>query len=43
MCYLYRVYVQKVKPDTGDGLCLLTKRLERGRFAWPSARDDKGD
>ncbi|EMA2092542.1 IS66 family insertion sequence element accessory protein TnpB [Escherichia coli] len=26
-----------------DGLCLLTKRLERGRFAWPSARDDKGD
>ena len=24
---------------TGDGLCLLTKRLERGRFAWPSARD----
>ncbi|EFB8031632.1 MULTISPECIES: IS66 family insertion sequence element accessory protein TnpB, partial [Enterobacterales] len=26
---------------TGDGLCLLTKRLERGRFAWPSARDGK--
>ncbi|MCC4716290.1 hypothetical protein LMC34_27370 [Escherichia coli] len=24
-------------------MCLLTKRLERGRFAWPSARDDKGD
>ena len=24
-----------------DGLCLLTKRLERGRFAWPSARDGK--
>ena len=23
------------------GLCLLTKRLERGRFAWPSARDGK--
>ena len=22
-------------------LCLLTKRLERGRFAWPSARDGK--
>ncbi|MCN5366150.1 hypothetical protein MLW91_23265 [Escherichia coli] len=21
----------------------MTKRLERGRFAWPSARDDKGD
>ncbi|MEE6301057.1 IS66 family insertion sequence element accessory protein TnpB, partial [Escherichia coli] len=27
--------------STGDGLCLLTKRLERGRFAWPSARDGK--
>lgn len=26
---------------TCDGLCLLTKRLERGRFAWPSARDGK--
>lgn len=25
--------------STGDGLCLLTKRLERGRIAWPSARD----
>ena len=24
-----------------SGLCLLTKRLERGRFAWPSARDGK--
>jgi len=22
---------------TGDGLCLLTKRLERGRFVWPQA------
>lgn len=22
---------------TGDGLCLLTKRLERGRFIWPQA------
>ena len=21
----------------GDGLCLLTKRLERGRFVWPQA------
>ncbi|HDG1706704.1 TPA: IS66 family insertion sequence element accessory protein TnpB [Kluyvera ascorbata] len=27
--------------STGDGLCLLTKQLERGRFAWPSARDGK--
>lgn len=25
----------------GDGLCFLIKRLERGRFAWPSARDGK--
>ncbi|EGM8840861.1 IS66 family insertion sequence element accessory protein TnpB, partial [Escherichia coli] len=33
----------KLLWSTGDGLCLLTKRLERGRFAWPSARDDKGD
>lgn len=22
---------------SGDGLCLLTKRLERGRFVWPQA------
>lgn len=27
--------------STGDGLCLLTKRLEHGRFAWPSPRDGK--
>ncbi len=25
----------KLLWSTGDGLCLLTKRLERGRFAWP--------
>lgn len=31
----------KLLWSTGDGLCLLTKRMERGRFAWPSARDDK--
>lgn len=31
----------KLRWSTGDGLCLLTKRLERGRFAWPSARDGK--
>ena len=23
----------------GDGLCLLVKRLERGRFMWPSPAD----
>ncbi|EBI8251006.1 transposase [Salmonella enterica subsp. enterica serovar Muenchen] len=31
----------KLLWSTGDGLCLLTKQLERGRFAWPSARDSK--
>lgn len=31
----------KLLWSTGDGLCLLTKRLKRGRFAWPSARDGK--
>jgi transposase len=31
----------KLLWSTGDGLRLLTKRLERGRFAWPSARDGK--
>ena len=30
----------KLLWSTGDGLCLLTKRLERGRFA-PSASDGK--
>lgn len=25
----------KLLWSTGDGLCLLSKRLERGRFAWP--------
>lgn len=24
---------------SGDGLCLLAKRLERGHFVWPQARD----
>ncbi len=31
----------KLQWFTGDGLYLLTKRLQRGRFAWPSARDGK--
>lgn len=31
----------KLLWSTGDGLCLLTKRLERGRFVGPSARDGK--
>jgi transposase len=24
---------------SGDGLCLFAKRLERGRFIWPQAKD----
>ncbi|HBC7422548.1 TPA: IS66 family insertion sequence element accessory protein TnpB [Serratia marcescens] len=31
----------KLLCSTGDDLCLLTKRLERGRFAWPSTRNGK--
>jgi transposase len=29
----------KVLWWSGDGLCLLAKRLERGRFVWPQAAD----
>ena len=29
----------KVLWWTGDGLCLLCKRLERGRFVWPQASE----
>ncbi|HID7510362.1 TPA: IS66 family insertion sequence element accessory protein TnpB [Enterobacter hormaechei] len=36
-CLQHVVLVQ----STGDGLCLLTRRLELGRFAWPSALDGK--
>ena len=25
----------------GQGACLFTKRLERGRFVWPSAQEGK--
>jgi transposase len=27
----------KLLWSDGDGICLLTKRLERGRFVWPQA------
>lgn len=29
--------VIKLLWSTGDGLCLLAKRLEQGRFVWPQA------
>ncbi|WP_454056715.1 IS66 family insertion sequence element accessory protein TnpB [Cupriavidus sp. Marseille-Q8015] len=31
----------KVLWRSGDGLCLLAKRLERGRFVWPQADSGK--
>lgn len=33
--------VIKLLWATGDGLCLLAKRLERGRFVWPQAASGK--
>lgn len=33
--------VMKVLWSSGDGLCLLSKRLERGRFIWPQADSGK--
>jgi transposase len=33
--------VIKILWSTGDGLCLLSKRLERGRFVWPKADSGK--
>jgi transposase len=32
-----QVQTVKVLWFDGDGLCLLAKRLERGRFVWPQA------
>ena len=29
----------KVLSWDGQGLCLLSKRLEKGRFVWPQAKD----
>lgn len=33
--------VIKVLWSSGDGLCLLAKRLEQGRFIWPQANSGK--
>ncbi|MDB5842365.1 MAG: tnpB [Herminiimonas sp.] len=33
--------VVKVLWATSDGVCLLAKRLERGRFVWPQASSGK--
>ncbi len=33
----------KVLWDDGQGTCLFAKRLERGRFLWPSPADGVGD
>jgi transposase len=33
----------KVLWHDGQGLCLFAKRLERGRFLWPSPADGLGD
>ena len=35
-----RPWERKLWADS-DGLCLFTKRLERGRFVWPVTRDGK--
>ena len=43
-CYLFVNATRKrakVLLWDGTGLCIYAKRLERGRFAWPSARDGK--
>ena len=40
MCFVFRGRrgdIVKVLWFDGDGLCLLAKRLERGRFVWPQA------
>jgi len=33
--------VVKLLWSTGDGLCLLSKRLEQGHFIWPQAQGGK--
>lgn len=35
----HRGDILKILWWTGDGLCLLAKRLERGRFIWPQATE----
>lgn len=36
-----RGHLLKILWATGDGLCLLCKRLERGPFVWPVTREGK--
>lgn len=31
----------KLLWSDGDGMCLFTKRLEKGRFIWPQAQDGR--
>lgn len=34
-----RGHLLKILWSTGDGLCLLSKRLEQGHFVWPVAHE----